>query len=353
MKKTVIAGLILASLMLMQLYSCKKDPSFDQGTSAGTNNVSFSVPAGWPQPFYTFQNNTLTQSGFELGRKIFYDPRLSKDNTVSCGTCHQQYAAFANLDHPVSHGFNNLLGTRNAPPLFNLNWHPAYFWDGGVNNIENQPINPIQNPVEMAGDMKTIIGMMNADDGYKSMFKAAFGTDEANSQRIFKALAQFMGVMVSCNAKYDKHMRGEAGGEFTDKETRGLAVFRANCAACHKEPLFSDFSYRNNGLQPTSVNDSGRAHITKDPVDLYKFMVPSLRNLTYSGPYMHDGRFGSIDDVLTHYTGGIYHSQTLDPLLQNGISLSDQDKQDLIAFLKTLDDNTFIKDNRFSEALAK
>jgi len=352
MKRTLIAGFVVMCLIILQLYSCKRDPSFDQPVTTA-DNISFSVPSGWPQPYYTFQNNTLTKSGFELGRKIFYDTRLSKDNTVSCGTCHQQYAAFANLDHEVSHGYNNLLGTRNAPPLFNLNWHTSFFWDGGVNNIENQPINPIQNPVEMAGDMNAIIAMMNADATYKNMFTAAFGTNEANSQRIFKALTQFMCMMISCNSKYDKHMHGDAGGEFTDQETRGLAVFRSNCAACHKEPLFSDFSYRNNGLQPTVVNDSGRAHITKDTADLYKFLVPSLRNLTYSRPYMHDGRFGSINDVLTHYTTGIYQSSTLDPLLKSGIKLTEQDKQDLMAFLKTLDDPAFLADARFSEALAK
>ena len=312
--------------------------------------VSFNIPVGWPQPSYTFANNKLTQAGFALGRKLFYDVRLSRDNTVSCGTCHQQFSGFAQLDHPVSHGINNLLGTRNSPGLANMAWHPAFFWDGGVNNLEVQPINPIENHVEMDMTVLEVITRLSADMDYKARFKAAYGDETINSQRIFKAMAQFMGTMVSADSRYDKYMRGEEGGTLTDQEKTGLSVFRQKCGSCHTEPLFSDFSYRNNGLQPDAlINDSGRAHITRDAADMYKFKVPSLRNVAITRPYMHDGRITTLDAAVERYRTGIVNTPTLDPLLAGGISMTDGDKQAIVAFLKTLTDTVFISDPRFAE----
>lgn len=337
-------SLVVAFAAIALVYSCKPDPSITPA-----EQISFDIPKGWPQPYYNFESNKLTTAGFELGRKLFFDPRLSSDNTVSCGSCHQPFSAFAQLDHPVSHGVNNLLGTRNSPALFNLNWHTSFFWDGGVNHIENQPINPIQNPVEMAEKLPNIIAKISQDQDYKTRFAAAFGSDTINSQRIFKALAQFMGMLVSNNAKYDKYQRGEDGGNMNTSELAGLGIFENKCASCHKPPLFSDFSFRNNGLLPSVVNDSGRAHITRDPLDLYKFSVPSLRNLKYTSPYMHDGRFSSLNDVLDHYATGIHPSATLDPLLQSGIPLNATERANLLAFLNTLNDESFVKDPRFQE----
>lgn len=347
MTRYIQVAIIGIFLLVIGLNSCKPDPSFD---SKPVEEVyEFNVPQGWPAPFYSFQNNTLTKEGFELGRRLFYDPRLSRNNEISCGSCHQQTAAFAQHDHALSHGVEDRLGNRNSPVMFNLNWHTSFFWDGGVNHIESQPINPIQNPVEMDENLPNIITKLNADSRYKSMFKAAFGDETINSQRIFKAISQFMGMLVSSTSRYDKYTRGEAGGDLSASELNGLSVFRAKCASCHKEPLFTDYSYRNNGLPVTAVNDSGRAHITLDAADLYKFKIPSLRNLQYSGPYMHDGRFSTLDEVLDHYATGIVHSPTLDPLLQNGIQLTIQEKADLLAFLNTLNDAQFIADKRFAE----
>ena len=169
------------AILIISLVSCKPDPAMDTTPTA----ISFSVPQGWPQPFYTFANNTLTQSGFELGRKLFYDTRLSRDNTISCGSCHEQFAAFAHLDHTVSHGINGLLGTRNSPGLSNLAWQTSFFWDGGVNNIESQPINPIQNPVEMDMTMPEVITRIDTDKIYRTAFQKAFGDTLINSQHIF------------------------------------------------------------------------------------------------------------------------------------------------------------------------
>lgn len=345
MKKRFTIIITCIGLFITVLNACKPDPSFNPAEP-----FEFVVPEGWPAPFYQFEDNALTWEKFELGRRLFYEPRLSRNNEISCGSCHQQSAAFAQSDHPVSHGVDDKLGTRNSPVIFNMNWHTSFFWDGGVNHIESQPINPIQNPVEMDETLPNIIAKLSSDEEYKKMFKAAFGDTAVNSQRIFKSLAQFMGMMVSSNSKYDKYVRGEAGGTFTAAELNGLNIFRAKCATCHKEPLFADFSsYRNNGLKPGNVNDSGRAHITQNAEDMYKFKVATLRNLAYSWPYMHDGRFNTLDEVLEHYSAGIHSSPTLDPALQGGLSLTATEKADLLAFLNTLNDAQFIADKRFAE----
>ncbi len=352
--KHAILTVLTASMIVL---GCRKDPEITDdglvrnGGGIGATSISFNIPAGWPMPFYNFSNNTLTQAGFELGRKLFYDPRLSRNNTISCGTCHQQFAAFSNFEHPRSHGIDDSLGNRNSPPIFNLNWHTSFFWDGGVNHIESQPINPIQNPVEMDANLPDIINKLKADADYRARFNAAFGNDTINSQRIFKAFAQFMGAMVSSNSKYDKYKRGEAGGEMTASELNGYQVFKENCASCHAEPLFTDFSIRNNGLRPSSIlKDSGRAHITHDPADLYKFKVPTLRNLKYTAEYMHDGRFESLDQVIVHYTFTMDTTMpTIDTLLKTKMVLTDVQKVDLLKFLNTLNDEVFVKDPRFAE----
>lgn len=339
-------NIVVLAAFIFLYAACKPDPSFDIQKPV-EEDISFTVPQGWPAPFYNFENNTLTKEGFYLGRKLFYDTRLSRDNSTSCGSCHQAFAAFAQADHDFSHGVDGLLGNRNSPPIFNMNWHTSFFWDGGVNHLESQPINPIQNPVEMDETLPNIIAKLNNDEQYKQMFTAAWGDATINSQRIFKSLSQFMGMLVSANAKYDQYMRGAA--TLSTAEQNGLKVYTDNCATCHKAPLFTDFSYRNNGLKPNSINDSGRAHITKVPADLYTFKVPSLRNLQYTAPYMHDGRFKTLDLVLNHYASGIHQSATLDAQLQNGIQLSPQQRTDLLAFLNTLNDDSFVKDKRFHE----
>ena len=344
-KYVLVLALVAASLAGLAFQGCRKDP--DTGRLPA-DAISFTVPAGWPQPVYTFLNNPLSTDGFELGRRIFYDTRLSRDNTISCASCHQQFAAFANINHIVSHGVDSKIGTRNSPGLFNLAWQPAFFWDGGVNHIESQPINPIENLVEMDLKIDSVVARLGADADYKARFGKVFGDEAVSSQRIFKALAQFMGAMVSSNAKWDKVQRGETS--FTATENAGQLVYVQHCATCHQAPLFSDFSYRNNGLKPIpGADDSGRMHITHNIADLHKFKVPSLRNLQYSPPYTHDGRFATIDEVLDHYDHGIQPSASLDPALQNGIQLTSQERSDLKAFLATLNDETFVKDKRFAQ----
>lgn len=347
--RNLLLSLMAAFLLIL---GCRKDVAIpDSSDTPPIDDISFKIPEGWPVPFYNFQNNKLTAAGFALGRKIFYDVRLSKDNSTSCGTCHQSFAAFANSGHMLSHGVNGTLGTRNSPALFNLNWHTSFMWDGGVNHIEIQPLAPITNPVEMDETVTGIITKLSNDPAYAPLFQKAYGSADISSERIFKALAQFMGAMVSDNSKYDQYKRGQTGVSLSTAEMAGLTVYEQKCAACHKAPLFTDFSFRNIGLQPSALNDSGRTHITRDPANLYQFKVPTLRNLAYSAPYMHDGRFTTLEQVLNQMDKEVYDSPTLDPLLKGGIRLTDQEKSDLLAFLNTLNDETFVKDKRFEEPL--
>ncbi len=353
--KNIKKLVILTGASFLLLFSCKKDdPKEPLVTDPSLQNIEFKVPQNWPLPVHNYSDNALTTAGFKLGRKLFYDPVLSSDSTVSCGSCHQAFAVFAQLDHPVSHGVDSRLGIRNSPALFNLNWYTSLFWDGGVNHIELQPFGPITNPLEMNETLANVIAKLQANEAYKSMFNDAFGTTEINTQRMARALAQFMGLMISSNSKFDKYKRGETGNDLTQVEQTGYSVFKDKCASCHKEPLFTDFSFRNNGLEPISNTggyvDSGRGRITPDiPTSYYTFKVPTLRNLKYTAPYMRDGRFNTLDQVLDHYTAGIHQTPNLDPLLTNGITLSADDRTALKAFLNTLNDEKVVKDVRFLE----
>ena len=323
--------------------ACKKT-----GGNSGPHPLTFTVPAGFPQPQYTFANNPLTEEGFELGRKLFYDGRLSKDGNFPCASCHQQFAAFATFDHNLSHGFNNQFTTRNAPGLFNMAWIGKLHYDGGINNLEVQPLAPITAPNEMAEDINNVISKLQQDAAYPHMFKAAFGDETINSQRMLYALVQFVGSLVSANSKYDRVKKGQA--VFTTEEQNGYIIFQAKCAACHAEPLFTDNSFRNTGLPPDpSLKDYGRMRITNKSEDSLKFKVPSLRNVFLTFPYGHDGRFFSVGQVLDHYSDFVEDGPTVDPLVKNKIPLSLVDKYYLQQFLRTLTDSTFIKDTRFAE----
>lgn len=333
---------MLLLLILSFVISCKKDVD----VIIDDDVYNLIIPDGWPAPVYNFENNNITKDGFELGRKLFYDPILSKDNTISCGNCHQQFAGFAHLDHAVSHGINDLNGKRNAPSLSNLIWMPDLMWDGGVHNIELQPVAAITNPVEMDETIANVVSKLQNHNSYPEMFKKAFGTDVIDSKHMLRAITQFTGMLVSYQSKYDDYVAGKT--TFTQQELTGLNLFRQHCASCHSEPLFTNFKFINNGLDQTFA-DSGRAAITNDLNDLGKFKVPSLRNIEKSYPYMHDGRFKTLSEVLNHYSNSIQQSATLHPSLQNGIALTAVQQQEIVLFLQTLTDNKFIKDKRFSE----
>ncbi len=308
----------------------------------------FQVPKGFPPPVYRFDNNPRTREGFELGRKLFYDGKLSRDGNFPCSSCHQQFAAFATYEHRLSHGFDNQFSFRNAPGLFNLAWEKELQWDGGINHIEVQPLAPLLDPHEMAENLNGIIAKLNKDKGYPALFKQAFGSPLINSQRILKALAQFTASLISADAKYDKVKRGEA--RFNQYEETGYEIFQQKCGRCHQEPLFTDLSYRNTGMEADStLKDYGRMRITGRKEDSLKFRVPSLRNVFLTFPYGHDGRFSTISDVLQHYSSGITQSATLDSSLKKGIPISENDRFYLISFLGTLTDSSFIKNPLYSD----
>jgi cytochrome c peroxidase len=348
--RIIILLCVFASLAVLFMGAANNAPvKFADGKLP--DYIEFKIPAGWPKPPNNiFAKNKLSEQGFQLGKKLFYDTRLSKDGSnISCANCHQQFAAFATYDHDFSHGQNEQHTTRNTPALFNLAWMTNYHWDGGINHIEVQPLSPLTSPTEMAESLENVLAKLKQDSVYPAMFKAAFGTDEINSQRMLKALAQFTGTIVSANSKYDKVLRGEA--KFTYSEENGYAVFKANCASCHKEPLFTDNSLRNNGLAINDyLKDYGRMKITGKPEDSLKFKVPSLRNVAVSFPYMHDGRFYSLGAVIEHYRNGIITGQpTLDPLLAKRIVITNAQKNELIYFLYTLTDTSMTKNPRFAK----
>jgi cytochrome c peroxidase len=311
-------------------------------------DIDFIVPKGFPKPTYTFKNNKVTPEGFMLGRRLFYDPILSKDSSTSCGSCHQRIAAFAHIDHPLSHGINGFIGKRNVPALQNLAWGESFMWDGSVNNLEVQPLSPISNPIEMNENIGEVVKRLQHNDFYKTSFKEAYGDTIISSERILKALTQFTGLMISANSRYDKFIRHE--DTLSQFEFNGLMVFREKCAKCHREPLFTDESYKSSGLIPdTSLNDLGRGLITGRHSDEYRFKVPSLRNVAMTYPYMHDGRFRSLEQVLDHYSDGKFYMQNTDPELMDAKNLSDIEKKEIIAFLKTLTDKQFLYDRRFAD----
>ena len=314
--------------------------------------AKFIQPKGWPKPVYDFSKNKLTQSGFKLGRRLFFDPILSRDCTISCSSCHLQFSGFTHVDHAVSHGIDGRKGTRNSLTIFNLAWSKSFMWDGGVNNPEVQPINPITNPLEMDEKLDRVVARLNRSALYRKKFYAAFGDSSITGQRLLKALAQFTLMLESYNARYDKYMRKEPGGEMSEQELHGLQIFRKNCAGCQSEPLFTNNTFQNNGLSlDIELKDIGRMKITGNPNDSLKFKVPSLRNISVSAPYMHDGRFRNLKQVLDHYANGITDSVHVAKELRKGLSLSEQDRVDIIAFLQTLTDKEFLFDLRFRNYL--
>lgn len=306
----------------------------------------FEVPSHFPEPVYDFSENPITKEGFELGRKLFYDERLSRGQQVSCGSCHAQVHAFADHALPLSFGVDGKEGMRNSPGLYNLAWTKEFMWDGGITHIEVMPLAPLTDSAEMDMDLAELLSFLQEETEYPEDFNRAFGTPEVTSKRLLQALTQFQGAIVSDGSRYDKYLQGNY--EMTSAQERGMEVFDAKCASCHSGVLQTDFSYRNNGLD-AAFDDLGRGRITLNPDDYGKFRVPSLRNVALTNPYMHDGRFMTLEQVLDHYSSGVVSSPTLDPSLEGGIPLSDQEKNDLLEFLYTLSDFELLGDSRFSE----
>ena len=309
--------------------------------------IYIKIPKEWPEPKYDFSKNPLTKEGFQLGRNLFYDPILSKDKTISCASCHLQQTGFTHVDHDLSHGIDDKIGLRNSMTIMNLAWSDSFMWDGGVNHLDVQFINPITSEVEMGETMLGVVKKLQNSEKYKALYKNAFGTDKITGQLTLKAISQFVLMLTTSNSKYDKVMRNEA--VFSEMEQKGYHQFKQHCASCHQEPLFTNGSFQNNGLAiDTTLNDYGRMRITQKKKDKLKFKVPTLRNIQVTFPYMHDGRFNSLNQAIKHYNSGIEKSATLAKQLQKPMSLSDNNRTDLLVFLKTLTDTAFLKNPRYS-----
>ena len=336
--------------MIVAVVSCKKD---DTGSpQQGPTPYTLAIPKGLPQMQIPV-DNPLTVEGIALGRRLFYDPILSGNQRMACGSCHNQSFAFTDSTLALSMGIDNLPGVRNSMPLFNLGYQRKFFWDGGAADLESQVIGPIQNPVEMHAVLGDVIGRLNAHSEYPALFRQAFGTDKITTALLMKAIAQFERTMVSGNSKFDKYKRGEAS--LTAQEANGMALFedeaKGDCNHCHSlGSTFSDFEFRNNGVDSIYA-DAGRYKITLLGSDSGKFKTPSLRNIALTAPYMHDGRFKTLQECLNHYNTGFHYSPTLDPVLASTVKgrMSAQDMADIIAFLQTLTDTEFTDNPAFKK----
>lgn len=341
MKWRLLGILFLLTLSgSLSIHSCKKI------SEASPTSLVFEYPTNYPPPVYNFEGNPLTQEGFELGRKLFYDGQLSLDGNYPCSGCHHQIAVFGTYDHDLSHGYNDQHTMRNASPLFNLAWKKEFHADGEFTSLEAEFLHPITAPNEMAESVDHVLEKLRKDTSYSHMFLKAFGSHTVTLPRVQKALSQFVLSLVSGNTKFDKYKKGLA--TLTDYEERGYQIYQTQCASCHPEPLFTDLTYRNIGLSFNPyTNDYGRMRVTGKKEDSLKFRVPSLRNVSLTYPYMHDGRFHSLKACLEHYGFGIQQSLTLDPLLKNGIPLNSSQIIDVVAFLRTLTDSTLVKDEKY------
>lgn len=309
-------------------------------TIAGHQTYTLAYPDYFPQPVYDFSKNPLNHDGVELGRKLFYDPILSKDNTISCASCHSPYNSFAHTDHDLSHGIDDQIGKRNAPALFNLAWQKTFMWDGAINHLDVQALAPISHAKEMGENISSVVDKLQQRPAYVSQFNKAWGDTIITGELVLKSLSQFQLTLVSTNSKYDKVKRGE--DHFNDQEKSGYTLFQKNCNSCHTEPLFSTYAFASNGLPiDTTLSDFGKMMITTKASDSLMFKIPSLRNLSFTYPYMHDGRFKKLSQILKHYNSANLKLSKADVAIES-IQLNSNENVDLIAFLLTLNDSEFV-----------
>jgi len=363
-----VSVLLLASLGL-SLGSCKKDKeeAIDPVVAAPTPYV-LTVPAGFPTPVIP-ADNPLTNEGVALGRMLFYETKLSSTGTMSCGSCHQQNKAFTDgLAKAV--GVDGIANPRGTMSLANVMWSTTLTWDGAFPTLEAQALKPIENPIELHQPLTVGVGKLQKSSTYPPLFEAAFGTRTITNDLVLKALTQFERTLISGNSRFDKFTKTQQG--LTADELAGLKLYTthispriirgAECFHCHTLPLASSnfaAQFFNNGLDLT-FSDPGRGGVTRLPSDNGKFIAPTLRNITLTAPYMHDGRFTTLEQVLDHYSDHVQMaSPGLDVNLIQGINdpifnpghmgLTATEKRQVIAFLKTLTDSTFIADKRFSD----
>ncbi|MEN8839088.1 MAG: cytochrome c peroxidase [Flavobacteriales bacterium] len=354
LKSYIVLGLVLF------LVSCKKEKELN---GIVYNPTRYELDYRGLTPPNIPADNSLTTEGVELGRMLFYEKALSRDGTLSCGSCHSQSTGFSDTNR-FSTGVLGLQGGRQAMAITNMLWNSnQFFWDGRANLLREQALLPIQDTLEMHETLPNVVQKLNNSQVYKNQFFRAFGTTKISSHRISLALEQFMNSIVSNNSKFDQEERGEV--TFTASEQRGKDLFYtefnpffpatsgADCAHCHSGANFENDQYINNGLDSdAAMTDIGRMEVTMDPNDKGKFKITSLRNIELTPPYMHDGRFSTLEEVVDHYNNGLVYSTTIDPALEatraTGLFLTPQDKMDLVNFLKTLTDRSLSEDKRYS-----
>lgn len=337
--------LVLVPLVLFGFISCERHENSAPVVQSSSVKLQFIQPSHFPKPVYDLSSNPITHEGAELGRALFNDGLLSSNNMISCSSCHVQSSVFTHPAHPLSHGVGDRFTLRNSQPVMNLAWNPSFMWDGSVTQLDSFPLFPLQNHNEMDETPANVVAKLRVHDSYPSRFKIVFGTDRIEIGHILKALSQFMLVCNSANSRYDQYVTGK-GTELSVDELAGREVFEQKCSGCHSGVLFTDFSFRQNGLPIKNRKDSGRYRFTHEIEDLYKFRVPSLRNVEFSKPYMHDGRFETLESVIDFYRNGVAPRANTDSLLLKnalpGIAISDDEKRQLVAFLKTLTDLQFL-----------
>jgi cytochrome c peroxidase len=308
----------------------------------------FTMSSAFPIPDLP-RDNPLIEERVALGKKLFNETALSRDGMISCASCHQQASAFSD-PRRYSIGVRGQTGTRQAMPLFNLAWKTSFFWDGRAPSLREQAFVPIQDHVEMDETLDRVVARLAQEKEYPPLFSAAFGSPEITAEKLGLAIEQFVLTLTAYDSKFDRALRGKA--TLSDEEKRGFELFMtefeprtgqrgADCFHCHGGPLFSDHQFHNNGLAPNDA-DLGRFRVTSNEADRNKFSTPSLRNIARTAPYMHDGRFATLEEVIAHYDHSVARSSTLDPNLAKhppeGLQLSEADQQALVAFLKTLSD---------------
>jgi len=333
----------------------------------GPTAYALTVPAGFPTPVIP-ADNPLTNEGVALGRRLFYEKALSSTGTMSCGSCHQQSKAFTD-GRALAVGVDGVANPRGTMSLANVLWSTQLTWDGAFTTLETQALKPLENPIELHQPLTVGVAKLQASNTYPALFQAAFGTQAITNELVLKALAQFERTLISGSSRYDTYMATRSG--FSADELAGLQLYTthiapgsvrgAECFHCHSQPLMSsnfEGKFFNNGLDLT-FSDPGRGSLTSLAVDQGKFIAPTLRNITLTAPYMHDGRFKTLEEVLDHYSD---HVQMASPNLDNNLiqglnnppfgthmDLTATEKKQVLAFLKTLTDDNFVTDRRFSD----
>ncbi len=301
------------------------------------------------------EDNPLTRKGVALGRRLFYDERLSDDDSMACATCHLQEDAFSD-ENRFSEGIHGDLGDRQAPALVNPGWSTSFFWDGRRATLEEQALDPVENEIEMATTWEEVVPKLQADPGLPGEFAAVFGDEQVTKERVAKAISQFERTLASFDSPYDRFVYGGDQEALNEAELRGMFLFIHTpgvCEKCHPPPLFTNNEFMNNGLE-TDPKDPGRAKISEDPADRGKHKTPTLRNIAQSGPYMHDGRFETLRQVVEHYNTGVEEdapnlAPELGPAALDSMGFTEDNLDDLVAFLGALSEDAFLNDPKLGD----